>query len=156
MKTEYAQKMMFHGILVFMIGLITGFFLYSGLMRNPQIGVITHLEGVLNGMFLVILGLIWHRMKMTDKLQKRFVMIAIACVYINYFQALWGAVLGRSRATTLFPADRVPFPAETFILNVFLLSMSFGLIWCCIMVMIGLKRGLAGVQKAALARPETV
>jgi hydroxylaminobenzene mutase len=103
MKTEYSQRMMFHGILVFMIGLITGFFLYSGVMKNPQIGVITHLEGVLNGMFLVILGLIWHRMSMTEKLQRRFVIVAIACVYINYFQALWGAVLGRSRATTVRP-----------------------------------------------------
>jgi hypothetical protein len=35
--------------------------------------------------------------------------------------------------------------------------MSFGLIWCCIVAMIGLKRGLAGVQqKASLSRPETV
>ena len=71
MRAEYAQRMMFHGIVVFLIGLVTGFFLYSGLMKNPQIGVITHLEGVLNGMFLVILGLLWSRMLLTTPTTSR-------------------------------------------------------------------------------------
>jgi hydroxylaminobenzene mutase len=156
MKTEYAQRMMFHGIVVFMFGLLTGFFLYSGAMVNPQIGVITHLEGVLNGLFLVTLGVIWQRMSLTDRQQWRLMVLALACVYINYFQALWGAVMGRSRATTLFPADRVPFPLEKTVLDVVLLSMSVGFIVVCLMTLWGLHRGMAAQRGAAPARPATV
>ena len=152
MRSEYAQRMMFHGIVVFLIGLVTGFFLYSGLMKNPQIGVITHLEGVLNGMFLVILGLLWSRMLLNEKQQKFLMILAIVCVYTNYFQALWGAVLGRSRSTTLFPADRIPFPFEARILDVVLLSMSLGLCLVCVIVLMGLRRGMAA-QRGVVTGP---
>jgi hypothetical protein len=82
--------------------------------------------------------------------------VAIVCVYVNYLQALWGAVLGRSRATTLFPADRVPFPMEAIALDIVLLSMSLGLVAVCVMVLWGLRRGMSAQRAQSLIGREAV
>jgi (hydroxyamino)benzene mutase len=46
-------------ILLFSLGLVTG--LLAPKLANPRMGLSSHLEGLMNGMFLVLLGLIWQR-----------------------------------------------------------------------------------------------
>src|ERR1700759_5661765 len=45
------------GLVLFVIGLLTGFAIPA--LKNPRMGLTSHLEGVLNGMFLALLGLLW-------------------------------------------------------------------------------------------------
>jgi (hydroxyamino)benzene mutase len=45
------------GLVLFLIGLLTG--LVVPAVKNPRMALSSHLEGVLNGMFLVLLGLLW-------------------------------------------------------------------------------------------------
>jgi hydroxylaminobenzene mutase len=111
---------------------------------------------VLNGLFLVVLGLIWQRMVLSAGQERSLMGLAIASVYINYFQALWGAVLGRSRSTTLFPADRIPFPMEKIILDVVLLGMSVAFVVVCLMTLWGLYRGMAAQRSGSRPRQATV
>jgi membrane associated rhomboid family serine protease len=42
-------------LLLFLLGLVTGFIV--PVMANPRAGLAAHLEGVINGMFLVVVGL---------------------------------------------------------------------------------------------------
>jgi hydroxylaminobenzene mutase len=108
---------------------------------------------VLNGLFLVVLGLIWPRMVLSRVQEKTLTILATACVYINYFQALWGAYFGRSRPTTLFPQDRLPFPFEKTTLDIVLAGMSIGFMIVCAMTVYGLYRGLAAQRNAGAAAP---
>ena len=57
---------MWHGILLFLLGLLTGFLVPA--LANPRMGVSAHLEGVMNGSFLVILGLIWGDLRWSSKM----------------------------------------------------------------------------------------
>jgi len=52
---QYAHWLIFLGILLFLFGLLVAFFI--PVMVNPRMGLSAHLEGTMNGMFLVILGL---------------------------------------------------------------------------------------------------
>lgn len=151
MRSDYAQRMMFHGIVVFLLGLLSGLLLFFGGMRNPQVGMITHLEGVLNGIFLVVLGLIWHRMRLGPAAERVLMILGIACVYLNFLQALWGGAMGRSRPTTVFPQDRLPYPGEAFILDFVLPGFSMGFLVVCAMILWGLHRGMAEQRLAASA-----
>jgi hydroxylaminobenzene mutase len=45
------------GLILFLIGLLTGFAVPA--LKNPRMALSSHLEAVLNGMFLVLLGLFW-------------------------------------------------------------------------------------------------
>ena len=45
------------GLVLFLVGLLTGFAVPT--LKNPRMALSSHLEAVLNGMFLVLLGLLW-------------------------------------------------------------------------------------------------
>jgi hypothetical protein len=48
------------GVFLFLLGLLGGFAI--PFLANPRMGLASHLEGVMNGMLLVLLGLIWPRL----------------------------------------------------------------------------------------------
>ena len=62
---RYADKLLLFGILLFLLGLIVGFFI--PVMTSSRLGVSAHLEGTMNGMFLMILGLLWHKLYLSEK-----------------------------------------------------------------------------------------
>jgi (hydroxyamino)benzene mutase len=52
------------GIVLFLLGLVTG--LVSGTFKNLRLGLAAHLEALMNGMFLVVVGLIWNRVELSS------------------------------------------------------------------------------------------
>jgi hydroxylaminobenzene mutase len=56
------RRLMWHGILLFLIGLITG--LFEQHFTNMRMARAAHLEGVMNGTFLVALGAIWREVRL--------------------------------------------------------------------------------------------
>ena len=51
-----------HGITLFLVGLLTGFII--PLTANPRAGLASHLEGVMNGTFLLALGCAWSELRL--------------------------------------------------------------------------------------------
>ena len=64
-KKWQSDWLLFLGFLLFLLGLLIGLFI--PMMTNPRMGLTAHLEGVMNGMFLVILGIIWNRLMINDR-----------------------------------------------------------------------------------------
>ena len=93
MQTE--RRLLFHGFLLFLLGLGSGLIAYG--LENPRMGVSSHLEGVVNGIFLVGLGLAWSRLVLRPRL--RFVCFWSALVgsYANWAIPLFSAVVGASQ-----------------------------------------------------------
>jgi hypothetical protein len=58
-------RLMWHDIFLFLLGLLTGLLVPA--LHNARMGVSAHLEAVMNGTFLVVLGLIWKEAKLTTK-----------------------------------------------------------------------------------------
>ena len=56
-KTEFGHRLLWHGLFLFLLGLLSGFAVPA--VTNPRMGVSAHLEGVMNGVFLSVLGLAW-------------------------------------------------------------------------------------------------
>jgi hypothetical protein len=63
LENDRSLRLVSAGILLFLIGLLTGLFL--PVLPYPRTGLAAHMEGVLNGMFLVLLGLIWSRLTLS-------------------------------------------------------------------------------------------
>lgn len=53
------------GAALFLLGLLTG--VASAFMASPRLGLSAHLEGVMNGTFLLAVGAIWPQVRLTDK-----------------------------------------------------------------------------------------
>jgi hydroxylaminobenzene mutase len=60
LRTSIASVLCFSGVLLFFLGLLTGFMIPAA--RSPRIGLSAHLTGVQSGTFLIAAGLLWPKL----------------------------------------------------------------------------------------------
>lgn len=81
------------GLGLFLLGLLTG--LVVPKMRNPRMGVASHLQGMTNGPFLMVVGLAWHRVDLPHAWGIVAVVLLVFGTYANWLAtqlaAAWGA-----------------------------------------------------------------
>ncbi len=56
------RRLMWHGMFLFLLGLFTGF--AESHFTNVRMGLAAHLEGVMNGIFLLALGPAWNELRL--------------------------------------------------------------------------------------------
>jgi hypothetical protein len=61
------RRLIWHGMFLFLLGLLTGFM--ETKFTNPRMGLAAHLEGVMNGTFLIALGAVWMKVRLSLKLK---------------------------------------------------------------------------------------
>jgi hypothetical protein len=59
------RRVMWHGMFLFLLGLLTGF--AEPRFANMRMGLAAHLEGVMNGTFLIALGAIWNHIRLSPR-----------------------------------------------------------------------------------------
>ena len=93
------HRLLFHGFLLFLLGLGTGLIAYR--LENPRMGVSAHIEAILNGVFLVGLGLAWSRLQLGQRLQTVCFWSALVGAYANWAIPLFSAAVGASKPLLL-------------------------------------------------------
>lgn len=105
---DYSQRLLFWGMVLFLLGLLAGF--ATPAFRNPRLGLSAHLEGVMNGMFLVLVGVIWERLSLTKRLKRTTFGLLIWAAFANWLACVLGAVLGASRMTPIAGGNFTALP----------------------------------------------
>lgn len=127
------------GLILFLLGLLTG--LAVPRMRNPRMGVASHLEGVMNGPFLMVIGLVWPRVHLDHAFGVAAVVMLVYGTYANWLStqlaAIWGA--GRRFAPIAAGEHQATVVRERFI-DVLLVTLSLALIVACVLLLIGVLR----------------
>src|ERR1700753_64205 len=90
------------GLVLFLLGLLTGFAIPA--MKNPRMALASHLEAVLNGMFLVLLGLLWPHIHLPDAWGVTAVALIVYAAYANWVANLLAAAWGAGRRLPPRPA----------------------------------------------------
>jgi (hydroxyamino)benzene mutase len=93
------SRLLFHGFLLFLLGLGTGLIAYR--LENPRMGVSAHVEAILNGVFLVGLGLAWSRLQLGPNLRAACFWSALVGAYANWAIPLFSAAVGASHPLLL-------------------------------------------------------
>lgn len=83
------------GLVLFLLGLLTGFVVPA--CKNPRMALSSHLEAVLNGMFLVLLGLLWPHIHLPHAWGVSAVALVVYSAYANWVASLLAAVWGAGR-----------------------------------------------------------
>lgn len=138
---EYSRKLLQYGILLFLLGLITGFLI--PILENPRMGLSSHLEGVLNGMLLMIIGLIWPKLKLTDKLLKWSYTLALFGTFTNWATTLLAGIWGAG-------SDMMPIAGESMhgnflqeiVIKFGLISLSVSMVVVSLIILYGLRTKL--------------
>ena len=86
LKKDQSNKLIIWGVFLFFLGLIVG--LLVPVFANPRMGLSSHIEGVLNGMLLIIIGLIWSKVDLSSKWLKITFWLTIYGTFANWFGIL--------------------------------------------------------------------
>ena len=87
---------------VFLLGLITGLGLQA--LPNPRMGLAAHLEGVMNGTFLLALSAAWPRLRLSPGLSSLAYRAVLVGTYGNWAVTLAAAILGTAAMTPIASA----------------------------------------------------
>jgi hydroxylaminobenzene mutase len=86
------RQLIWHGMFLFLLGLLTGFLEQQ--FQNPRMGLASHLEGVMNGTFLIALGAVWTEVRLASRLKRMAYWSALYGTYANWAATLLAAIFG--------------------------------------------------------------
>lgn len=86
------RRLMWHGMCLFLLGLLTGF--VESRFTNMRMGLAAHLEGVMNGIFLVALGAVWINVRLPPPAKTIAFWIALYGTYGNWLITTLAAIFG--------------------------------------------------------------
>lgn len=125
------------GLVLFLLGLLTGFAVPA--LKNPRMALSSHLEAILNGMFLVLLGLLWPHIHLPDAWGITAVALVVYAAYANWVATLlasaWGA--GRKLAPIAAAGHEASAAKEAFV-NFLLVSLALCIVVGVVIIIVGL------------------
>lgn len=133
-QSEQSNKLIFWGLALFLLGLTIGLFVQN--MTNPRMALSAHLEGLMNGMFLMLLGLIWQRLVLSAKLIKLTFLLAIYGTFANLLAVIIAAITGFGKMMPIAGGKEGTGVAEGLI-SFLLVSLALCMLAVCILVMTG-------------------
>jgi (hydroxyamino)benzene mutase len=124
------------GILLFLLGLLTG--LVGPKLKNPRMGLASHLEGVMNGMFLIILGLIWPRLGLSHGWLVATFWLIVYAAFANWLATLLAAAWAAGTLMPIAAASRRAAPGKERVIGFLLVSLALCVIVACVIILAGL------------------
>ncbi|HEV3218530.1 MAG TPA: hypothetical protein VGZ48_02065 [Candidatus Acidoferrales bacterium] len=136
------KRLTWWGMLLFMLGLLTGLMLATmpSVADNPRGLLAGHLGGVMNGMFLIIVGLLADRIRLSTRASSICTGLLLFASFVSWFTSTTGAILGASKATPIAGAGHHASPAAEQVILIAAVSASIAMISAVVMLLYGLRR----------------
>jgi (hydroxyamino)benzene mutase len=127
------------GLVLFVLGLVTGLLIPA--LKNPRMGLASHLQGMTNGPFLIVVGLLWPHVVLSSVWQVVTVALLAYGTYANWLAtqlaAIWGA--GRKYAPSAAGNQVASAVKESFV-NFLLVSLAPAMIAGSVILIVGVLR----------------
>jgi len=133
-----AHRLIQLGVLLFLLGLIVGLLIPA--LANPRMGLASHLEGIINGIFLIALGAIWSRLVLSQVWLKTVFGLLIYGTCANWLATLLAAIWGAGRSMPIAGQGQVSSGSKELIVDCLLFSLSLAMIVSCVILLIGLRK----------------
>lgn len=136
-----AQRLLQLGFVLFLLGLLVGFAVPA--LANPRMGLASHLQGILNGLFLIALGLVWPRFALSPGASGALFWLAVYGTFANLTATLLAAVWGAGRSMPMAAEGRVGSALQEIVLDGLLLTLALAMIAVCALALWGLRKRAA-------------
>jgi hydroxylaminobenzene mutase len=103
---DYRRRLLWHGMALFLIGLLTG--LAQQQFANIRMALTAHLEGVMNGTFLLAVGAIWSEVRLSSRASAVTYWTLLVGTYGNWAVTTIAAIFG---TVALSPVTGAGHPA---------------------------------------------
>ena len=131
------RSLMWHGMFLFVLGLLTGF--AEPNFANMRMGLAAHLEGVMNGTFLIALGAAWNDVHLPPRVMTAAYWTALYGTYVNWFVTTLAAVFGTAALSPITAAGRRGLLWQETLVTAGFISVGVVLLISCVLVLWGLR-----------------
>src|SRR5262245_48909735 len=125
---DQRRRLLWHGMFLFLLGLLTGF--VEQKFTNPRMGLAAHLEGVMNGIFLVALGSAWSEVRLSPRLKLATYWSALYGTYVNWAATALAAVFGTAALSPITGAGHSGQPWQESAVTFAFLSVGIVIVAC--------------------------
>lgn len=144
------RRLIWHGMFLFLIGLLTG--LVEQKFVNPRMGLAAHLEGVMNGTFLIALGAVWAEVRLAERSKTAAYWIALYGAYVNWLATALAAAFGSAALSPITGAGHSAQPWQETLVTGLFITVGLAMIGSSLMLLWGLRRSAARSQISAGAQ----
>ena len=134
---DRAHRLLQLGTGLFLLGLLVG--LAVPRLANPRMALASHLEGVMNGMFLLVLGLVWPRLALGERAARATFGLAVYAGFANWGTTLLAAAWGAGARMPLAAGKHRGSAAQEVVIDALLVSLSVAIVAVCVLVLWGLR-----------------
>ncbi len=131
------RKLLSFGFILVFISFLTGAII--PLLTNPHLGVSAHLNAIIGGIILVILGIIYDKLNLTVTARKVMTWSWIYATYMNWTATLLGGIWGTSKLTPVAGAGFSGSAMQENVMSVLLISLVLASFIGCAIVIWGLR-----------------
>jgi (hydroxyamino)benzene mutase len=146
------RRLIWHGVFLFLIGLVTG--TQERRFTNMRMALSAHLEGVMNGTFLIALGAIWGQVELPPSVAKAARWTALYGTYGNWLFTTLGAALGTAAANPILSEGHHGKPWQERVAGLGFRGMRNSILVAVVLVLWGLSRRRSS-QDIPVAPPDS-
>lgn len=132
------RRLLWHGAFLFLLGLLTG--LVQQQLTNPRMGLAAHLEGLMNGTFLIAVGAVWNELRLSPRQTAWTWWTLLFGTYANWAFTLLAAVFGTKAMTPLTSAGYSGSQWQEAVITIGFVSVGLAMIAAVVLLLIGWKR----------------
>ena len=132
------RRLLWHGMFLFLLGLVTGF--VEQKFTNVRMGLAAHLEGVMNGTFLVALGAVWTEVRLSPRLKVAAYWGALYGTYANWAVTTLAAIFGTAALSPITAAGHSGQPWQEGLVTLGFMSVGIVIVATSMLVLWGLRR----------------
>lgn len=136
---ENAQRrLMWHGMFLFLLGLLTGF--AEAKFANVRMGLAAHLEGVMNGIFLLALGSAWTKLQLSHGVERLAFWATLYGTYVNWLVTTFAAVFGTKALSPLTGTSHGGQPWQETMVTAGFMSVGIAILVAALLLLWGFRR----------------
>ena len=132
-----SRRLMWHGMFLFLLGLITGFLELH--FTNVRMGLAAHLEGVMNGTFVLALGAAWSAVSLRPAIKATAYWTALYGTYMNWVFTTLAAIFGTGALSPITAPGRNAQPWQEILVMTGFKSVGIVIVISSILVLWGLR-----------------
>jgi (hydroxyamino)benzene mutase len=136
---QQANRLLFLGMLLFLFGLL--FALAIPAVVNPRMGLSAHLEGTMNGMLLLLLGLVWNKIALQSKWLNKAFWLAVYGSFANFLAVSAAAITGAGAMMPIAGGTAGSTVVEG-VISFLLVSLALAMLAVAVIVLIGLYKNM--------------
>jgi hydroxylaminobenzene mutase len=140
------RRLMWHGMLLFLLGLLTGF--AEPRFANVRMGLAAHLEGVMNGIFLLALGAAWNQVVLAPRMKATAYWGVLYSTYMNWAITSLAAIFGTGALSPVTAPGRSAQPWQESLVMAGFMSVGIAIVLTSVLVLWGLRGRVARVVEA--------